>query len=51
VVVVDGDAYYSCLGPRLADGVRQLRHLLHPDAGPDPGLPVVDAVAVGGRRE
>jgi iron complex transport system substrate-binding protein len=41
VVVVDGDAYYSRPGPRLADGVRQLGHLLHPDAVPDPGLPTM----------
>jgi iron complex transport system substrate-binding protein len=38
-VAVDGDAYYSRPAPRLADGVRQLAHLLHPDAAPDPGLP------------
>ena len=42
VVVVDGDAYYSRPGPRLADGVRQLGHLLHPDAVPDPGLPLIE---------
>lgn len=42
VVVVDGDAYYSRPGPRLADGVRQLGYLLHPDAVWDPGLPFVD---------
>ncbi len=42
-LVVDGDAYYSRPGPRLADGVRQLGHLLHPDALPDPGLPVIEA--------
>jgi iron complex transport system substrate-binding protein len=41
-VVVDGDAYYSRPGPRLADGVRQLGHLLHPDAVPDPSLPVFE---------
>jgi len=41
VVVVDGDAYYSRPGPRLADGVRQLGHLLHPEAVPNPGLPLV----------
>jgi len=40
LVVVDGDAYYSRPGPRLADGVRQLAHLLHPAAVADPGLPV-----------
>jgi iron complex transport system substrate-binding protein len=41
LVVVDGDAYYSRPGPRLADGVRQLAHLLHPAAVGDPGLPVL----------
>jgi iron complex transport system substrate-binding protein len=38
-VAVDGDSYYSRPAPRLADGVRQLAHLFHPDAVPDPGLP------------
>jgi len=38
-VVVDGDAYYSRPGPRLADGVRQLAHLFHPGVAADPGLP------------
>jgi iron complex transport system substrate-binding protein len=40
-VVVDGDAYYSRPAPRLAEGVRQLAHLLHPDLAPDPGLPAL----------
>jgi iron complex transport system substrate-binding protein len=40
-VVVDGDAYYSRPAPRLAEGVRQLAHLLHPGAVADPGLPAV----------
>jgi iron complex transport system substrate-binding protein len=40
-VAVDGDAYYSRPGPRLAAGVRQLAHLLHPDVAPDPGLPAI----------
>jgi iron complex transport system substrate-binding protein len=40
-VAVDGDAYYSRPAPRLADGVRQLAHLIHPDAAPDPGLPMI----------
>jgi len=47
-VAVDGDGYYSRPGPRLAEGVRQLAHLFHPDAAPDPGLPaipLVDAVS------
>jgi iron complex transport system substrate-binding protein len=39
VVAVDGDAHYSRPGPRVAEGIRQLGHLLHPDAVPDPGLP------------
>ncbi len=38
-VVVDGDSYFSRPAPRLGDGVRQLGHLLHPDALEDPGLP------------
>jgi iron complex transport system substrate-binding protein len=38
-VVVDGDAYFSRPAPRLADGVEQLAHLLHPDAVPHPRLP------------
>jgi iron complex transport system substrate-binding protein len=38
-VAVDGDAYYSRPAPRLADGVRQLAHLMHPEVAPDPGLP------------
>jgi iron complex transport system substrate-binding protein len=40
-VAVDGDAYYSRPAPRLADGVRQLAHLFHPGAVPDPGLPAI----------
>jgi iron complex transport system substrate-binding protein len=40
-VAVDGDAYYSRPAPRLADGVRQLAHLVHPEAVPDPGLPAI----------
>ena len=42
VVAVDGDGYYSRPAPRLADGVRQLGHLLHPGLVPDPGLPAID---------
>lgn len=41
-VVVDGDAYYSRPAPRIADGVRQLAHLLHPNAVESPGLPAVE---------
>jgi iron complex transport system substrate-binding protein len=38
-VAVDANAYYARPAPRLAEGVRQLGHLFHPDAVPDPGLP------------
>jgi iron complex transport system substrate-binding protein len=38
-IVVDGDAYYSRPGPRLADGIRQLAHLFHPGVVANPGLP------------
>jgi iron complex transport system substrate-binding protein len=44
-VAVDGDSYYSRPAPRLADGVRQLAHLFHPEAAPDPGLPVIHLAA------
>lgn len=37
-VVVDGDAQFARPGPRIADGVRQLGFLIHPEAVPDPGL-------------
>jgi iron complex transport system substrate-binding protein len=37
-VVVDGDAHFSRPAPRLADGVTQLAHLIHPAAVADPGL-------------
>jgi hypothetical protein len=40
-VAVDGDAYYSRPAPRLAAGVQQLAHLIHPDVAPDPGLPEI----------
>jgi iron complex transport system substrate-binding protein len=40
-VAVDGDSYYSRPAPRLAEGVRQLAHLFHPQAVPDPGLPAI----------
>jgi iron complex transport system substrate-binding protein len=46
-VAVDGDAYYSRPAPRLADGVRQLAHVLHPDAVPDPGLPAIPLTFAG----
>ena len=42
VVAVDADSYYSRPAPRLADGVRQLGHIMHPEAVPDPGLPAIE---------
>jgi iron complex transport system substrate-binding protein len=47
---IDGDAYYPRPAPRLADGVRQLAHLLHPDAAPDPGLPSIPLPSTAGMR-
>jgi iron complex transport system substrate-binding protein len=41
-VVVDGDAHFSRPAHRLADGVCQLAHLIHPDCVPDPGLPYAE---------
>jgi hypothetical protein len=42
MVAVDADSYYSRPAPRLADGVRQLGHLLHPGCVGDPGLPSIE---------
>jgi iron complex transport system substrate-binding protein len=42
VVAVDGDSLYSRPAPRLADGVCQLGHLLHPDAVHDAGWPAIE---------
>jgi len=41
-VVVDGDAHFSRPAPRVADGIRQLAHLIHPDVIADPGLPYAE---------
>jgi len=41
-VVVDGDAHFSRPALRVADGIRQLAHLIHPEAVPDPGLPFAE---------
>ena len=48
-VAVDADSYYSRPAPRLADGVRQLAHLFHPDRAPDPGLPEISLAAHNAR--
>jgi iron complex transport system substrate-binding protein len=37
VFAVDGNANFSRPGPRVADGVELLAHLVQPDAYPDPG--------------
>jgi iron complex transport system substrate-binding protein len=57
VVAVDANAYYSRPAPRVADGVTQLAHLLHPERVPDPGLPyrepvgsIFDRPPANGRR-
>ena len=48
VVAVDADGYFSRPAPRLADGVRQLGHLLHPDVVADPRLAAIELqVATG----
>jgi iron complex transport system substrate-binding protein len=38
-VAVDADTYYSRPAPSVAEGIRQLAFLLHPEAVADPGLP------------
>jgi iron complex transport system substrate-binding protein len=42
MVAVDANAYYSRPAPRVAEGVRQLAHLFHPEDAPDPGLPYIE---------
>lgn len=46
-VVVDGDAHFSRPAPRVADGIRQLGYLIHPEAVADPGLPHAELTAAG----
>jgi iron complex transport system substrate-binding protein len=41
-IAVDADSYYSRPAPRLADGVVQLAHLLHPECVADPGLAAIE---------
>ena len=41
-VAVDANARYSRPAPRLAEGVEQLAHLLHPGLAPEPGLPAIE---------
>jgi iron complex transport system substrate-binding protein len=40
-VAVDANAYFSRPAPRVAEGVRQLGFLFHPEVCADPGLPAV----------
>jgi iron complex transport system substrate-binding protein len=40
-IAVDADAYYSRPAPSVADGIRQLAFLMHPDEVEDPGLPQI----------
>lgn len=42
VVAVDADSFYSRPAPRLADGLCQLAHLMHPDSIPDAGWPTIE---------
>jgi iron complex transport system substrate-binding protein len=39
IFAVDANATFSRPGPRVADGVEVLAHLLHPEHYPDPGVP------------
>ena len=49
VVAVDANAYFSRPAPRVADGIAQLGHLLHPNVVPDPGLPLIELTPVNTR--
>jgi iron complex transport system substrate-binding protein len=46
VVAVDASAYYARPAPRVVEGARQLAHLLHPGAVPDPGVPAIELSTV-----
>jgi iron complex transport system substrate-binding protein len=48
VVAVDADSYFSRPAPRLADGVVQLGHLIHPEAVSDPGLAAIELELAAG---
>jgi iron complex transport system substrate-binding protein len=49
-VAVDADAYYSRPAPSVAEGIRQLAFLLHPEDLPDPGLPWIPIRARAGTQ-
>jgi iron complex transport system substrate-binding protein len=40
-IAVDADSYYSRPSPSVAEGIRQLAFILHPEAVEDPGLPSI----------
>jgi iron complex transport system substrate-binding protein len=42
VIAVDANSYFSRPAPRIAHGIVQLAHLIHPDRVADPGLPAVE---------
>jgi iron complex transport system substrate-binding protein len=48
-VAVDSDSYFSRPAPRIADGVVQLGHLLHPEAVDDPGLAAIELAPISAR--
>jgi iron complex transport system substrate-binding protein len=48
VVAVDANAYYSRPAPRIAHGIVQLAHLIHPDRVADPGLPAIELAPAPG---
>jgi iron complex transport system substrate-binding protein len=50
VVAVDANAYFSRPSARIAAGVEQLAHLMHPLAVPDPGLPAIELQGGADRR-
>jgi iron complex transport system substrate-binding protein len=50
-IAVDANAYYSRPAPRVADGVRQLGFLLHPEVCADPGLPAVQVMSRRMKRQ
>jgi iron complex transport system substrate-binding protein len=50
VVAVDANAFFSRPSPRVAAGVEQLAHLMHPERVPDPGLPAIELGGGADRR-
>jgi iron complex transport system substrate-binding protein len=50
IVAVDANAYFSRPSPRIAAGVEQLAHLMHPELIADPGLPAIELHGGADRR-